>query len=47
MIPALLIVLLLAAPKPVPAAAAPDESGDVKKAKDLHGAPQFGWEHIE
>ena len=39
MIPALLIALLLAAPKPAPAAT-PDESGDVKKAKDLFQSGQ-------
>lgn len=39
MIPALLIALLVAAPKPAPAAAAA-ESGDVKKAKDLFQSGQ-------
>lgn len=39
MIPALLIALLVAAPKPAPAAT-PDESGEVKKAKDLFQSGQ-------
>ncbi len=41
MIPALLIAVLLSAPpKPAPAPAAADESGDVKKAKDLFQSGQ-------
>lgn len=40
MIPALLIALLVAAPKPAPAPAAAAESGDVKKAKDLFQSGQ-------